>query len=104
MKTSIEESMRSKIQNNLQPIYFAIDNESHLHAHHHAMLTVADKAETHFNLLIVAKAFEGLSRVDRQRMVSALFDEERLLGLHALSMKTLTESEWQKSKSSSKVT
>ncbi len=99
MKTSVEESMRSKIQNSLQPIYFELENESHLHAHHQAMLTVADKAETHFNVLIVAKAFEGLSRVDRQRMVSALFEAERLLGLHALSMKTMTESEWQKSKS-----
>lgn len=98
VKSSIEESMRTKVQNNLQPIYFELANESHLHSHHQAMLSVIDKAETHFNLLIVSNAFAGLSRVDRQRLVSSLFDEERMRGLHALSMRTMTEAEWQKSK------
>ena len=97
-KSSIEESMRAKIQSNLQPIYFELANESHLHSHHQAMLSVVDKAETHFNLLIVSNAFAGLSRVDRQRLVSSLFAEERLRGLHALSMQTMTEGEWKKTK------
>jgi acid stress-induced BolA-like protein IbaG/YrbA len=48
----------------------------------------------HFEALIVAAAFEGLSRVKRHQLVykalGSRMDEE----VHALSMTTLTPSEW----------
>jgi len=46
----------------------------------------------------VSPNFEGLSRVDRQRQVANLFDEERSQGLHALSQRTFTPDEWEKMK------
>ncbi|MDR2244952.1 MAG: BolA/IbaG family iron-sulfur metabolism protein [Burkholderiales bacterium] len=48
----------------------------------------------HFEALIVAAAFEGLSRVKRHQLVyktlGSRMDEE----VHALSMTTLTPAEW----------
>ena len=51
-----------------------------------------------FELYIVSEKFEGLALLDRQRMVHELLKEE-LKGIHAISMKTWTSSEWDKKKS-----
>lgn len=42
--------------------------------------------ETHYNLAMHAAAFEGLSRVARQRLVYAALREEFDTGLHALTL------------------
>lgn len=83
---SIEASIRSKIESAFSPTYFEIENESHKHSR--------GGAETHFRLIVVSEKFEGLSRVDRQRQVANLFDDERAQGLHALSQRTMTPKEW----------
>lgn len=48
----------------------------------------------HFEALIVSKAFDGLSRVQRQQRVNALLREHfETEALHALSMQCLTPDE-----------
>lgn len=86
MQARIEE----KLNRTLAPERLALDNESHKHK-------VAKGAETHFNLIIVAAAFEGLSRVQRQRRVYSILEEELRQegGVHALTMKALTPAEWE---------
>jgi acid stress-induced BolA-like protein IbaG/YrbA len=48
----------------------------------------------HFFATIVAAEFEGLSRVRRHQRVYAALGERMREQIHALSMKTLTPSEW----------
>jgi acid stress-induced BolA-like protein IbaG/YrbA len=48
----------------------------------------------HFEALIVSKAFDGLSRVQRQQRVNAVLREHfETEALHALSMQCLTPAE-----------
>lgn len=46
--------------------------------------------ESHFSVRIVASAFEGVSRVERQRRIYGALAEEFRAGLHALSLEALT--------------
>ncbi len=48
----------------------------------------------HFFATIVSAAFEGTSRVARQRQVYAALGDRMREQIHALSMKTLTPAEW----------
>ena len=43
--------------------------------------------ETHFDVVVVSSAFEGLSRVERQRRVNAALAEELAGPVHALSIR-----------------
>lgn len=49
--------------------------------------------ETHYRLRVVAAAFEGLSRVARQRLVYQALAPEFETGLHALSLDLKTPAE-----------
>jgi acid stress-induced BolA-like protein IbaG/YrbA len=48
----------------------------------------------HFEALIVANAFEGLSRVRRHQLVYAALGDRMREEIHALSMTTLTPAQW----------
>jgi acid stress-induced BolA-like protein IbaG/YrbA len=48
----------------------------------------------HFNALIVSPAFEGKLRVARHQLVYAALGERMREEVHALSMRTLTPSEY----------
>ncbi|MBX2987012.1 MAG: BolA family transcriptional regulator [Bdellovibrionaceae bacterium] len=85
---TIRESLQDKLTRHFAPVHLEIENESHMHA-------TGPRAETHFRLVLVSPAFEGVGRVDRQRRVMALFDEERARGLHALTLRVLTPAEWE---------
>lgn len=83
-----EASIRAKLKAAFAPDSLIVENESHRHhGHAHA------GADTHFKVTIVAKAFEGKSRVARHRMVNDLLQEELKAGLHALAIKALTPAE-----------
>lgn len=49
----------------------------------------------HFEAIIVCSAFEGLRPVARHQKVYGVLGERMRAEIHALSMKTLTPSEWQ---------
>jgi len=48
----------------------------------------------HFQALVVSRAFQGKSRVQRHQLVYAALGERMREEIHALSMRTLTPEEW----------
>lgn len=86
----VSDSIHQKLTDALKPERLEVTDESHLHAGHAG---AREGGESHFRLLIVASAFEGLNRVARQRIVNDVLREELREQIHALAMKTLTPEE-----------
>lgn len=84
-----------KLQSALSPQRLELEDDSWRHAghHHEGGMDAQPGGESHFNLLIVSDAFEGLSRVARQRTVQKLLAEELAGPVHALSIKARTPAE-----------
>ncbi len=91
---STAQTLRDKLTVALTPARLEIVDESHLHAGH-AGARVG--GESHYRVEIVAAAFGGLSRVDRQRLVYDILADELRGGVHALSLSTRTPEETAKS-------
>lgn len=51
----------------------------------------------HFEAVVVSAAFDGKSRVQRHQLVYAALGDRMRQEIHALSMRTLSPSEWQAS-------
>jgi BolA family transcriptional regulator, general stress-responsive regulator len=83
----IQESMEKKIKAAVQPSVLKVVNESPQHHLHPA-------GETHFHVLVVANKFDKMSRLDRHRLINNLFEEEREMGLHALTIQAFADSEY----------
>lgn len=79
--------IRSALEGTFAPIFVDVINESHMHS-------VKPGSETHFKIVVASDAFEGKSRVDRQRAVNAALKAELSAGLHALTMSTFSAKEW----------
>lgn len=84
------ERIEQRLRDGLRPVRLEIIDESHRHAGHAG---AKPGGETHYRVEIVSAAFEGESRVARQRMVYALLEQELADGVHALALKTLAPSE-----------
>lgn len=80
--------IEKKLQHALSPEVVTVVNESHQH-------NVPTDAQSHFRLLIVSEQFTNMTRVQRQRRVYQILADEMAAGVHALTMQTLTPSEWQ---------
>ncbi|HSN98093.1 MAG TPA: BolA family protein [Candidatus Nanopelagicales bacterium] len=89
MITSRQESIRSRLSSALEPAHLDVENESRMHS-------VPPGSETHFKVLVVSGAFEGLTAVQRHRRVHELLRDEFASGLHALTLRLLTPAEWEK--------
>ena len=87
---SVAEIIHEKITSALSPTQLDVKDESHLHKGHAG---APEGGESHFRIMIVAEAFEGLSRVARQRCVNDILRDELNGPIHALAMKTLTPEE-----------
>jgi len=74
----------------MAPTHFVLTDESAKHAGHSG---ARPSGETHYHLVMVAAAFEGQSRVARQRLVYQALHEEFDTGLHALSLDLKTPAE-----------
>ncbi|KAG8492768.1 hypothetical protein CXB51_010242 [Gossypium anomalum] len=83
--------IKGKLERELSPIELEVEDVSYQHAGHAGVR--GSDGETHFNLRIVSKEFEGKSLVKRHRLVYRLLDGELQSGLHALSMVAKTPSE-----------
>ena len=76
----------------LKPSALEIRNDSAKHAGHAAMKGV-EGTETHFSVKVVASCFEGLTLVQRHKMIYTLLASEISNGIHALSLDTKTPAE-----------
>jgi BolA family transcriptional regulator, general stress-responsive regulator len=77
--------IRSKLTAALSPSSLEIVDESH---HHKGHAGARPNGESHFRVEIVADAFRGKSRIERQRLVYAALAEEMSHDIHALSLVT----------------
>jgi stress-induced morphogen len=86
--------IRATLTRSFAPAVLLVEDDSARHAGHGG---AHPDGQTHFNVLMVTTAFEGVSRVARSRAVySALqneFGEKEAGGLHALALTLRTPAE-----------
>ena len=83
-----------KAMSTLNPIQIDLRNESQKHAGHaHHLGGAGFTGDTHYKLTIKSAAFDGVARIDRQRMVMSLIKDEFDSGLHALEIKIFDSNE-----------
>ena len=91
-------AIRHKLTAAFAPAALEVRDESASHAGHGgATREDGSQGETHFHVRIVSAAFDGASRVERQRLIYAALKDELAGPVHALSVSALTPSEAQKS-------
>jgi stress-induced morphogen len=83
----LEALLQTALTDALAPDHLEIENESHGH-------NVPKNSETHFRIVVVSDAFEGLGRVKRHQLVYKAADEALNRGVHALAMQCFTPAEW----------
>jgi BolA protein len=83
----IQQSIEDKLQNQLEPEFLQVENESHQH-------NVPSGSESHFKVTIVSAAFEGINSVKRHQQVYHVLQEEIQGGVHALSLRCHTPAQW----------
>ena len=79
MKAQIEQKLKAAFE----PQVIEVINESEQHRGHGGW---REGGETHFHVRMISSAFDGLSRVARQRAVNACLAKELATSVHALSM------------------
>lgn len=82
--------IRSKLTAALTPERLEIRDDSEQHRGHGGW---REGGETHFDVVAVATAFDGMNRVARQRLVYGALREEMVESIHALSLTCLTPAE-----------
>jgi BolA protein len=87
---AVADLIRSKLEMAFSPELLEVVDDSDRHAGHSG---ASASGESHFNVAIVSSAFQGLSRVERQRRVNKALAEAFAGGLHALSIKATAPGE-----------
>ena len=87
---AVETTIHDRLTARFLPDQLAIENESHLHHGHHGS---PQTGESHFRLMIVSKAFSGISRIERHRLVNAELADLLAGPLHALAVKAMAPEE-----------
>ncbi|XP_053743691.1 bolA-like protein 1 [Synchiropus splendidus] len=83
----VETAIRTKLGDSLKPEYLEVHNESHMHA-------VPPGSESHFRVLVVSPQFEGLSLIQRHRLVNEALKVELSTCVHALAIQAKTPAQW----------
>lgn len=86
---TIQERIQQKLATALTPVHLDVENESRMHS-------VPPGSETHFKVMVVSDAFQGLGLVDRHRRIHEVLREELAGGVHALAIRAKTPAEWEK--------
>ena len=85
---TVQETIEAKIAAELAPLHLEVINESHMHS-------VPPGSESHFKVVVVSDSFAGKRLVQRHQAVNAVLAKELAEDIHALSLETLTGTEWQ---------
>lgn len=83
----VKEEIERRLSDALQPDELSVVDESHRHAGHAG---ARPEGESHFRVRIVAAAFAGRTRIERQRMVYAALGDLMRSDVHALALTALT--------------
>lgn len=87
---SMAEQIETKLTRAFSPTRIAVYDDSHKHRGHAG---ARPEGETHFRVELVSPRFEGLGRVERQRLVYAELSAELADSVHALQLKVLAPGE-----------
>lgn len=80
---TMTDTIRTKLTAAFAPIALDVIDDSAAHEGHSGH---SHGGETHFSVRIVAPAFSGVSRVERQRRIYAILAEELKTQIHALQL------------------
>lgn len=83
-KGPVAAEIEQRLQAALSPVHLAVINDSAKHSGH---MGDDGSGESHFTVEIVAEAFTGQSRVNRQRMVNKALADVLAEKVHALAIK-----------------
>lgn len=86
----VAEAIHQKLSKALSPEHLEVNDDSHKHAGHAG---ANPDGESHFNVTVVTSRFDGLSRIQRQRLVYEALSEEMKGPIHALQLQTWTPDE-----------
>ena len=89
---SIEKEIKQRLEQNLDVHHFEIKDFTGRHLTHEL-----HEGGFHLEAVIVSDSFDGLSLIDRHKIVYEAMGELMKHEIHALSMKTHTKSEWDNS-------
>lgn len=81
---SLEEIIKSKLMDAVEPEHLEVINESHLHAGH---MGDDGSGESHWRIVIESEQLNVLSRVDAHRAINAILESELRNKIHALAIK-----------------
>ncbi len=88
-----QQKIERKMREALAAVHLEIIDESWKHAGHAG----AASGGGHFILLVVSDRFEGVSLLDRNRMVFGVLKDEMQGEIHALAVKAMTSEERKRS-------
>lgn len=83
----VASQIHDKLVDAFEPIALQVIDESHGHS--------GNRVETHFKVVVVGPAFEGLSLVKRHRRINEALAAELSGGVHALSIFAYTPQQWE---------
>ncbi|EJF85240.1 BolA family protein [Candidatus Bartonella washoeensis] len=87
MSTTIQTTIKMKLQEAFHPQKLEVINESHLHAgHRHDEHAFDGKGETHFRVKILSSSFSGMTRVEIHRAIYKVLHKELATCVHALAL------------------
>ena len=86
----IENIIKRKIYEALNPVKLVIEDQSHLHRGHSGY---KEGGQSHFKILIISDDFINKSKVERQRIVYKILSNEFKEDIHALSIIAITAEE-----------
>ncbi|MDX1488352.1 MAG: BolA family protein [Acidiferrobacterales bacterium] len=81
--------IRAALEARFNPTELLVKDQSHLHAGHAG----AKDGKGHYDITLVADAFDGLSRIQRHRMVYDALQAMMATDIHALRIKAIAPSE-----------
>ncbi len=81
---SVEDQITARLTAALDPSELKVENES---AHHAGHMGDDGTGETHFRVEITASAFDGMTRVARQRLVNRALADLLAQRIHALAIR-----------------
>lgn len=83
----VQQQIQQTLEQQFQPELLDVANESHMHS-------VPPNSETHFKVVIVTEAFDGMRKVGRHQRIYAALAEQLAGPVHALALHTYTPREW----------
>ena len=78
-------ALEQRLRERFAPTQLSVQDESAAHAGH---MEASAAHGTHFRVRISSSAFQGVSRVQRHRLVYDALDDFFAAGLHALALQT----------------